>query len=161
MLNKSRFKTTLERAQLKIAQSVNLSIEKLDTYWEEFKDCGITDEQFEECVKAVSRQSKFFPKVAEIWEEVTRLKPRDLVPRLKVSEMDSLTQTPEINFEWRKKCQAELLGKMTLDRNKPYVKGGIPWEYEMGSGFYPALVGIDLLVVTSNLEVDRFFSTGD
>ena len=93
MLNKSRFQSTLGRAQLKIAQSVNLSIEKLDTYWEEFKDSGITDEQFEDCVKAVSRQSRFFPKVSEIWEEIFKLRRANQTPRI---EQDvTITRTPK------------------------------------------------------------------
>jgi len=93
MLNKSRFQSTLERAQLKIAQSVNLSIEKLDTYWEEFKDSGITDPQFEDCVKAVSRQSRFFPKVSEIWEEILKLRRANLTPR--IEQVAIIRRTPK------------------------------------------------------------------
>ena len=72
MLNKSIFRASLGSAQWKIAQSGSISPEKIDVYWEEFKDATLTDEQFSDCVAAVSRRSNFFPKVPEIWEEVIK-----------------------------------------------------------------------------------------
>ena len=72
MLNKSLFQKVLESAQWKIAQSGAIAMDKLNVYWEEFKNVPLTDEQFSRCVAVVSRRSNFFPKVSEIWEEVDK-----------------------------------------------------------------------------------------
>ena len=74
MLSKSHFHDVLVSAQWKIAHSGAISPEKLNVYWEEFKDVSLTDEQFAGCLAAVSKRSTFFPKVAEIWEEIDRIK---------------------------------------------------------------------------------------
>ena len=87
MLNKSPFLETLMSAQWKISQSGSISQEKLHVYWEEFKNVQVTDEQFATCVQAVSRQSKFFPKVAEIWDEVDKTRSKLLNQRFVSNEL--------------------------------------------------------------------------
>ena len=72
MLNESRFHAALESAQWKISHSGSISAEKMNVYWREFKDVELTDNEFASCLEAVSRRSNFFPKVAEIWEEVNK-----------------------------------------------------------------------------------------
>lgn len=41
-----------------------------------------------------------------------------------------------MNQTYRDKCILDLKAKILLDKGTPYVPGGIPWRYEMGSGGY-------------------------
>lgn len=41
-----------------------------------------------------------------------------------------------MNNTWRDKCTLDVKAKLMIDRGQPYVPGGIPWLYEMGSGGY-------------------------
>lgn len=42
----------------------------------------------------------------------------------------------EIDWEFRKRCSKDLYAKLALDKNEPYVEGGKPWKWAMGSGGY-------------------------
>jgi len=94
MLNKKRFQKILEEAQLKVAQNCYLSSEKLDIYWKEFKDIPLAEDLFDQCVSAVSKRSNFFPKVAEIWEEIEKHRRANRVPRIEGETFRHLTPKP-------------------------------------------------------------------